>query len=265
MNQSEIKITDPLEKTLGFRSPLKRIVSLVPSQSELLWDLGLQKELVGITKFCIHPKTMFDNIKKIGGTKNIQIDEIKKLNPCLVLANKEENEQSQIENLAQHVPIYVSDINNISEALHMIRQVGAITNKVQQAQTLVKKIEEKMQQPYWLKEKKRVAYLIWKKPYMAVGARNFISDVLHHIGFINVFAQHIHRYPKIDVSDLQQNKPDYLFLSSEPYPFQEKHAAELQAHLPHTRIVLVDGEMFSWYGSRMLHAFDYFNELIKTI
>ena len=262
-------VTDQLNRTIEFNFPPKRIISLVPSQSELLWDLGLQNELVGITKFCIHPTEMFRSVKRIGGTKTVKLNEIQKLNPDLIIANKEENQQEQIEELCKHFPVYVSDIYTVSDALQMIEQVGLITNREEQSKKLASSIYEKYlqfkSQNFKSKIEKRVAYLIWKKPYMAAGSNTFITNMLHECGFVNVFANHTGRYPEINVEDLKKENPDFVFLSSEPYPFKEKHILELQTHLPQTKIILVDGEMFSWYGSRLLYAFDYFEDLIKEL
>jgi ABC-type Fe3+-hydroxamate transport system substrate-binding protein len=262
-------ITDQLNRTIEFNFPPKRIVSLVPSQSELLWHLGLEKELVGITKFCIHPTEMFRSVNRIGGTKTIKLDEIQKLSPDLIIANKEENQQEQIEELCKHFPVYISDIYNLHDALKMIEQVGLITDRKNQSEELINTIKEKYNQfkdkNLEVKKEKRVAYLIWKNPYMAAGSSTFITNMLHECGFINVFVNHRNRYPEIDVEELKKQNPDFIFLSSEPYPFKEKHIQELQLHLPNTKIILVDGEMFSWYGSRLLYAFDYFEKLTKEI
>jgi ABC-type Fe3+-hydroxamate transport system substrate-binding protein len=261
-------ITDQLNRTIEFNFPPKRIVSLVPSQSELLWHLGLQKELVGITKFCVHPTEMFRSVKRIGGTKTIKLDEIQNLIPDLIIANKEENQQEQIEELCKHFPVYISDIYTINDALQMIEQVGLITDRKNQSQELASALKEKYNQFKVNKLKisnNKVAYLIWKNPYMAAGSTTFITNVLHECGFTNVFASHLNRYPKIEVEDLKKQSLDFIFLSSEPYPFKEKHIQELQLHLPSVKIILVDGEMFSWYGSRLLYAFDYFEDLIKGL
>ena len=260
-------ITDQLNRVIEFNFPPKRIISLVPSQSELLWHLGLHEELIGITKFCVHPDEMFRSVKRIGGTKTIKIDEIKKLKPDLIIANKEENQQEQIEELCTLFPVYISDIYSIPNALQMITHVGLITNREEVSKELIHQINLKYQhfkttinsEEHILK--KNVAYLIWKKPYMASGSNTFITEMLNECGFINVFANHINRYPEITIEELQKRNPDLLFLSSEPYPFKEKHIQELQVYLPQTKISLVDGEMFSWYGSRLLYAFDYFSTL----
>jgi ABC-type Fe3+-hydroxamate transport system substrate-binding protein len=259
--------TDQLNRRIEFNFPPKKIVSLVPSQSELLWDLNLKDELIGITKFCIHPEEMFTSVKRIGGTKTVKINEIKKLNPDLIIANKEENQQEQIEELCTLFPVYISNIYDVSDALQMIEQVGLITNREKKSKQIIYSISEKYAefktQNLKIEIQKKAAYLIWKKPYMAAGSNTFINSILQNCGFVNVFEGDNNRYPEINIEDLKVQNPDLVFLSSEPYPFKEKHIQELQAHLPQTKILLVDGEMFSWYGSRLLYAFDYFKSLLK--
>lgn len=261
---------DQLNRTIEFNFPPKRIISLVPSQSELLWYLDLQKELVGITKFCIHPEEMFRTITRVGGTKELKFDEIKKLQPDLIIANKEENEQEQIEELCKHYPVWISDIYNLENALDMITRVGEITNTKEKADELVISIRGKYHHfknhKSEVKSQKKVAYLIWKNPYMAAGHNTFIDHMLGECGLNNVFTNEKSRYPQVTTQMLIDKKPDVILLSSEPYPFKEKHATELKMHLPQSKILLADGEMFSWYGSRLLHAFDYFqNSLLPQL
>ncbi|HEV7329716.1 MAG TPA: helical backbone metal receptor [Flavisolibacter sp.] len=256
--------TDQLNRTVLIASPPRRIVSLVPSQTELLYDLGLDEEVVGITKFCVHPEKWFREKSRIGGTKNIHPDRVASLNPDLIIANKEENVREQVEALANEFPVWVSDVNTVEDALVMIKGIGAITGKEKAAETITTKIKSGFSQLHIPNIKPQAAYLIWKDPYMTIGGDTFVHHMLNHAGFQNCFA-HLQRYPSIDIEDLQRSHCEYLFLSSEPYPFQQKHAAALQAQLPHTKILLVDGEMFSWYGSRLLKAPGYFQTLQQQI
>lgn len=243
---------------------MQRIVSLVPSQTELLYDLGLNDEVVGITKFCVHPGKWFRTKTRIGGTKNIHIDKIQSLQPDLVIANKEENIKEQVEALQQFAKVYVSDVNNLSEALQMIREIGELVNKKEQANYLSKSIEKKFSQLKNIQvQKKTAAYFIWKDPYMVAGGETFINDMMQYAGLENIF-QDLPRYPETTVDDLKQMNCDYVLLSSEPYPFKQKHIDELQPLLPATKIILVDGEMFSWYGSRLLLSADYFRQFISA-
>lgn len=234
----------------------QRIVSLVPSQTELLHYLGLEQETVGITKFCIHPEAWFTSKTRVGGTKNLNIPAIKKLHPHLIIANKEENVKEQIEELANDFNVLVTDVNNVADALQMIITIGQITGKGTEAKLLVNEIEAAFLKIPSPKVVIRTAYLIWNKPYMTIGSDTFINDMLTRAGLQNVFA-HTIRYPEVTIDDLQAANCQLVLLSSEPYPFKQKHIDELQQHLPNTKIMLADGEMFSWYGSRMLLAAEY--------
>jgi ABC-type Fe3+-hydroxamate transport system substrate-binding protein len=254
--------TDSLGRKVEIPLKPQRIISLVPSQTELLYHLGLEEEVIGITKFCIHPMHWFRNKTRIGGTKNLDIEKIKNLQPHLVIANKEENTQEQIETLQQWFPVWVSDVNNLEDALEMIVTIGTITGKKEKATSLKTHIEQEfksLQRTTFLTAPK-VCYLIWKDPYMTVGGDTFISNMLQWAGFDNLYSQ-ASRYPQLSVNDLQSLNCELLLLSSEPYPFKQKHIDELQAQLPHTKIALVDGEMFSWYGSRLQWAPTYFRQL----
>lgn len=252
--------TDQLNRTITILSPPARIVSLVPSQTELLHSLGLEQEVVGITKFCVHPKEWHQTKERIGGTKNVNLQKVRSLQPNLVIANKEENTREQIEELAEEFPVWVSDVNTLGEALEMIRQIGAIVHRKAAAETLASAIQTAFDKLVIPAKKLRIAYLIWKDPYMTVGGDTFIHHLLQKAGFQNVFSS-LQRYPVITVEELQDVNCDLLFLSSEPYPFQQNHLAELQDLLPAIRILLVDGELFSWYGSRLLQAPAYFQKL----
>ena len=241
----------------------ERIVSLVPSLTELLFHLGVEDRVAGITKFCTRPANWAQGKLKIGGTKTVDIEKVKALNPDLVIANKEENTKEQVEALAEICPVYLSDINTLDTALEMIDQVGQLVFAPQQAAIIIKKIREgfdNLRRPFTTI---KTAYLIWRNPYMTVGGDTFISNMLQQCGFENVFENEI-RYPEITIGFLQLQHCELLILSSEPYPFSQKHITELQGHLPDCKIILADGEMFSWYGSRLLEAPAYIQNLRKT-
>ena len=237
----------------------KRIISLVPSQTELLHGLGLEEETVGITKFCIHPEKWYRNKIRVGGTKNIDIQKIISLNPDLIIANKEENVQEQVEELAKNFPIWLTDINSLNDSLKMITDIGLITNKLDKSNEISSKIKDEFNKLEKI-DPLPVCYLIWQNPYMTIGGDTFINDMLSKAGFKNVFASQ-NRYPEISVEEIQKSGAQFLLLSSEPYPFKQKHIDELQHQLPGISIKLVDGEMFSWYGSRLTGAPSYFKQL----
>lgn len=236
-----------------------RIISLVPSQTELLYHLGLDEHVVGITAFCIHPAHWFRHKTRIGGTKSIHINRVKALQPDLIIANKEENTKEQIEELRVSYPVWTSDIGNLHDALEMIAAVGELTGTAVKAQLLMDEIKIQFAQ---LPEHApiRAAYLIWQNPYMTIGGDTFINDMLTRCGMKNIFDD-LQRYPIITIEEIRNRDCRLLLLASEPFPFGEKHIEVLQQQLPSTKIILADGEMFSWYGSRLLLAPAYFDAL----
>lgn len=261
--------TDQLNRVIELKELPKRIISLVPSQTELLFDLGLKEEVIGITKFCVYPNKWFRNKTRIGGTKSVNLAAVISLHPDLIIANKEENIKEQVEALEKIAPVWISDISNTKDALHMIKSIGEITGRASAAVSLIHQIEKEWAalRTFVSKTKTRnlrTAYLIWKEPYMAAGANTFIDDLLQLNGLNNVFAE-LERYPAIDIEQLKANHTELILLSSEPYPFNQAHQEELQKAMPWARILLVDGEMFSWYGSRMLAAAGYFQQLQQLI
>jgi ABC-type Fe3+-hydroxamate transport system substrate-binding protein len=253
---------DQLNREVILASVPKRIISVVPSQTELLFYLGLNEEIIGITKFCIHPSEKFKSTTKIGGTKQLNLDKIKSLNPDLIIANKEENERGQVEALMDIYPVWISDINNLEGAFDMVERVGALVGKATEAKKLRDDIEHRFNK-LSLQNNLNIAYFIWRKPYMVAGQNTFIDDMLQKCGLTNVFKND--RYLEINADMLIKANPEVVLLSSEPYPFKEKHIEELRAILPNAIIKLVDGEIFSWYGSRLLYAPAYFKWLSKEI
>ncbi len=240
--------------------PPRKIISLVPSITELLFDLGLDDQIAGITKFCIHPKEKCKSKIIIGGTKNIHHEKIKEIKPDLIIANKEENEKDQIELLEKLFPVWLSDVDDFPGAIDMIVKIGEITGKEKTAQNIVRKIHTNFSKIVMPVRKYKVAYLIWQKPFMTVGGDTFIHSMLQKAGFENVFKSE-NRYPEISLENIVDRQTEFLFLSTEPYPFKEKHTTEFERLLPGIKVILVDGEMFSWYGSRMMISADYFMEL----
>lgn len=252
-------ITDQINHQFELKSTPTRIISLVPSQTELLYDLGLDDRVVGITKFCIHPKKWFNSKNRVGGTKTINFEKILELKPDLIIANKEENTQAEIEALQKLYPVYTSDIYNLNDSLEMMEAVGEITNTSTKAKEIIAQISTDFTALKPFEKSKRVLYLIWKSPYMTIGKDTFINDMLNRCGFNHV--QVGNRYPELSIESIQELNPDIIFLSSEPYPFKEKHIQELKNICPNSNIHLVDGEMFSWYGSRLLKSVKYFIDL----
>ena len=235
-----------------------KIISLVPSITETLFDFGLTAdEVIGRTKFCIHPSDLVKNVEVIGGTKNLNIEKIKSLKPDLIIANKEENEKLQVEELMKDFKVWVTDIETLEDNQDFISDLGTLLNKENLALDFNQKIASVFTN-IKLSDSTKVAYLIWKTPYMTVGSDTFINEVLVRSGFENLFKDRT-RYPEISVEELKD--ADLIFLSSEPFPFQQKHIDELQIELPNKEIVLVDGEAFSWFGTHLMKVADYLKEL----
>lgn len=241
----------------------KRIISLVPSQTELLFDLGVGEQVIGVTKFCIHPKEAMQNASIIGGTKSIHYERIARLNPDLIIGNKEENTQEIIETLGATYNLWCTDILDLPTAFVAIQDMAWLVGKEESGDVLLQKIKAEQDSLPKLAPQK-VAYLIWNEPIMAAASGTFIGAMLVEAGFENVLG-YADRYPEISMELLKELKPDYLFLSSEPFPFKDKHLNYFREQLPQTNVLIVDGEMFSWYGSRLLKSFTYFSNLRKSL
>lgn len=252
-----IKLRDDLGAPILLSSKPQRIVSLVPSLTETLIDTGLKNQLTGITKFCVHPKGLRQEIKVIGGTKNPRIKDILNLKPDLVFANKEENGEEDINELKKFTQVYVTDIKNNQDILDFLRMLNVVF-KTDACFELLQKIQNLPIYP----ERKKIptCYLIWKDPWMTIGKDTFIHSMMEKYGFQNICSDSV-RYPIISFEQIKAHQTKIVMMSSEPYPFKEKDKEELLKLLPGTIIILVDGEMFSWYGSRLLLADTYLNNL----
>jgi ABC-type Fe3+-hydroxamate transport system substrate-binding protein len=254
---------DQLNREVNLSAAPQKIISTVPSQTELLFYLGIEGEIIGISNFCTHPKDKTKSVKKIGGTKKLDVELIKTLKPDLIIANKEENDRGQVEELMDVCPVWISDVNDLPGAISMVESIGEMLNCQNKAKELTSTIFTGFNQIKTAHLNLRVAYLIWRKPYMVAGTRTFINSMLLHCGLTNAFDTS--RYPEVNTAMLIAARPNIILLSSEPYPFSNKHIAEFEAMLPNTKILLVDGDMFSWYGSRLLYAPAYFIKLIRLI
>lgn len=259
-----LSLTDPLGHNIYLPNPPQRIVSLVPSQTELLYDLGLGNQIVGQTQFCIHPKEAFKTATRVGGTKNFRVQQIQELKPDLIIGNQEENEPQRIQELMQAFPVWISQIYTLTDALEMITTLGTLTQTRSKAQKLAQNIQNQFRTITPLATPKRVLYLIWKKPWMAAGRHTFINNMIERAGLVNV-CEPLSRYPELSTEQIVALNPEVVLLSSEPYPFSEKHKAELSALLPNSQIILADGELLSWYGSRLQYTAPYLQDLAHTL
>lgn len=240
-----------------------RIISLVPSLSELIFYLGLESSLVGRTRFCIHPESRIQNKPIVGGTKNPRLEKISDLSPDLIIANIEENSKEDIEELQKKFPVLLTDIQTIEDAILTILEIGKRCDEETRAKELIGQIHYEMEQiPD--EEPLRVAYFIWRSPWMTVASGTYIHSVLSRWRLHNIF-ENRKRYPQVTLTEVAAKKPDLILLSSEPFPFKEKHKEEIIQSCPGSRVLLVDGEWFSWYGSRMLSSFKNLNIFRKAV
>lgn len=243
--------------------PPNSIISLVPSLTELLFDLGLGENISGRTRFCIHPKEKVENVPIVGGTKNPRLDKIRELEPDLIIANKEENRKEDIEELKRDFDVHITEIGTINEALFTIHDIGWKCGVEERARELIHDIQVRMHR---VPDEKPMtaAYMIWRDPWMTIGGDTYIHSVMEHWKLQNIFGDK-DRYPQTSLEELSLKKPDVIFLSSEPYPFKEKHIKEVGDVCKGTNIILVNGEWFSWYGSRMFRAFEQLNVFRRAI
>jgi len=260
-----MQVTDQMHRTVHMQDRAQRIISLVPSQTELLFDLGLGDRVVGITKFCVHPEEWFRTKPRVGGTKQVDREKIRALNPDLIIGNKEENAQMDIEALEREFPVWMSDVKSLDEALDMIAQVGRITATEDKAEVIGNGIRSAFAKLQPLNEPLSAAYFIWQKPWMLAGEGTFIRDMLDRCGLTGITTKEAGRYPELDNAQLAALDPDVVLLSSEPFPFKEQHIPAVNMVLPETPVHLVDGEAFSWYGSRLLRSPEYFQQLIARL
>lgn len=254
-----MKIQDQLGRTIELKKTPERIISLVPSQTELLVDLGLQDSIVGITHYCIHPLALKELKTSVGGTKKVNLRKVKDLKPDIILCNKEENTKEMVNELQKIAPVHVSDVGTLEEAYLLMQDYGRIFKCEQLTSTMVNSIRKKAENLKGIvanSSEKKVAYFIWNDPLMVAGEGTFINEMLKLNGFQNVFSEE--RYPETNLADLRNKNIEICLLSSEPFPFKEEHKAKFENVSGEVKIV--DGEYFSWYGSRLLEAMDYFNQ-----
>lgn len=259
----KIRFTDHLSREINVPENPQHILSICPAITETLFALGVGKHVVGRTKYCIFPKDTIDSVPTVGGTKDVDIEKVRELKPDLIIAEKEENTRETVEALSHIAPVVVFEVQTVDESYRLINDLGILIGSQAESEDLVKNIKTRMN-PLAATPSKKVAYLIWRKPYMAVGSTTYIESILSHLGFQNVAASLEGRYPAITLDELKELSPDAILLSSEPFPFAEKHQKEIAEVLTDIPSYLVDGEMF-WYGAKMLEASAYFRDLQQRI
>jgi ABC-type Fe3+-hydroxamate transport system substrate-binding protein len=247
-----------------------RIVSLCPSLTELVFDLGRGEELVGVTRWCVHPAEGVARVEKVGGTKDPDVARIVALRPDLVLLNEEENRLEDARALAAAgVRCHATMPRDTGETAAMVRSIAAALDRAAAGERIAADIESRsarVRRAAAGKPRVRFAYLVWRRPWMSVNADTFAHDLLAQAGGINVFASRAERYPEIEPAELAAGRPDLVLLSSEPFPFRPRHIEELaqQTDLPPAVFRIADGEYLSWHGSRTPAGIDYAAGLIDA-
>ena len=256
--------TDDLGRTFAWYGPPQRIVSLCPSQTEYLYALGLADRIVGRTRFCIHPQPAIAGARRVGGTKDVDLVRIRALRPDFILAEMEEQTREVVERLAREYPVAVTRVENLTDGLRMLQTVGTWVGRDALANVwhgrIARAFDSIPPAPAL-----RTAYLIWRNPWMGAGPNTYIDSILAHLGLVNIWTYPAARYPTFDLADLAGSEPELVLLSSEPYPFRARHVAEIQSVVPKARVLLVDGEWFSWYGVRMWSAADALRHLVRQM
>lgn len=244
--------SDDLGREVVLPEPARRIVSLVPSITELAAALGA--EVVGCTRFCVRPAGLWEKAVRVGGTKDVQLDRVRALQPDLILANEEENDREQVLALAREFPVYVTSVKDLTDNKKLVRRVGKLLGAASWSRQLL--AQNAAVWSVWHLEEwppLGVAYAIWRDPWMFAGGGTFIDAMLQEAGLVNVLA-HMERYPTLEPERIRELKPEAVLLSSEPFPFGPRHLKEARRLFPDSRIILADGQAFSWYGLRPLSA-----------
>lgn len=246
---------DHLGRTVHIPTAPTRIVSICPAITSTIIELGAGDTLVGRTEYCIFPENTVEKIPIVGGTKQVDFEQIRVLAPDLILAEKEENTKVIVQTLAKEFPVFVFEVQSLAQNERFIKDLGLLVNEEQKAQQMIANLQQAFK-AFPNLEGMRVAYMIWQEPFMVVGHDTFINSILNGMGLVNPFINQKSRYPIIQFAQLADAKLDYLLLASEPYAFTSEHRRHFQQLLPKTKVLNVDGEMF-WYGSQSVPGYGY--------
>ncbi len=257
----QLKFLDQMGRRIDLSAYPKRIVSLVPSLTELLFDLGLTDEIIGVTDYCVYPQAEVAKRVKVGGPKDVRFAVIDRLAPDLIIGNKEENDRERIHQLAEHYPVWMSDISNVDDALKMIKGIGDLVNQGKAAAQLVSEIERELS-AFPTFGPLAAAYVIWQNPYMAAGGGTYINSLLRAFGFINIFEEKA-PYPQIKLPELE--RADVILLATEPYVFTDAEVDIFRKRFPRQNVRLIDGTMLAWYGSRLRLAPAYMRRMWENL
>ena len=253
MSPDVVERTDARGVKVRMPEPPRRIVSLVPSTTETLFALGLGPRVVGVTRFCVHPNEQLTGLPRVGGTKDVDPERVRALDPDWIVGNCEENSREIFAALQDIAPIWAPLPKDPESALQDLRDTGALAHVPDAAEVWVTRIQTARDVARAHATPFTYAWLIWRRPWMAAGGDTFTSALLAELGGTNVFASHDARFPEITAQELATAAPDRVLLSSEPFPFKAKHRDELAqaTGLPAERFRFVDGELGTWHGVRM--------------
>lgn len=250
---SGVRLQDHLGRELVLEGAPARIVSLVPSITESLVALGARDRLAGRTEFCIHPAAELALVPTVGGTKTPDLARIRALAPDLVLANKEENREVHVLDLARDLPVFVTDVRTLAGARAWLLELAALLEGRQPGS------HEGAEVPAPRPARPRAAALVWRAPLVGVGEDTYAADVLASAGLANVFGAEAGRYPRLaSTAELAALAPEVLVLPSEPYPWTREEGLDLERELlalgARARSVRVPGESMTWWGTRTARA-----------
>ncbi len=252
-----------------------KIACLVPSITELLFDLNLGKRVVARTGYCIHPEKFVKTIPKVGGTKQINFKKLKKLAPSHIVLNLEENTKECALTLKEFIPnLVVTHPTKFEDNFLLFELIGGVFNEKQSAVNLAAELKAQIAKSDFRLHPERtqlnVLYLIWKDPWMSVAPTTYIADVLKQVNFLQIGLPSEREYPTVDFSLVDWANVDAVLLSTEPYSFSAEDQRNLKEQLESLTskaipVVIVDGELMSWYGSRSLKTPAYLNQLRSQV
>jgi len=264
MNTKRV-VFDSLNRKIELSVNPERIISLSPSISEYVFDAGGGELLVGRTRYCKYPVSHIKKVPCIGGTKSIDLDRVRLLNPDLIIASEEDNDMETLNLLAETYPVYITRVRNLNEAMENMWHLGELINREKQTLDLITKIKNQFADLKPLEKRKRVMYIMWTNPLITVNENTLIHDVLDRCGFENVTSCFDDKYPRIDIETIEDLKPDVLLMSDDPYPFNKDHVEEMQRRFPKMKIELVNGEVFSWHESHLSKTCDYLSPFLSKL
>jgi ABC-type Fe3+-hydroxamate transport system substrate-binding protein len=263
--------TDAIQRPIEVAQPPRRVISLVPSITEALFAFGLGDAVVGVTQFCVEPRSGVATKEKVGGTKTLNLAKVRDLEPELIIANAEENRQEDVRQLiAGGMKVFVTFPRTVAEAIEMMRQIAAMTGSTDVAAPIIQESEEALAEARAANEKRRrlrVFAPIWRSPWMTVGPGTYTHDVVSLCGGLNIFAHRHERYPRTELSEIARRDPQVILLPDEPYRFAPKHLPELTQYdyisaVRDQRIYLLEGKHLCWYGPRMAGSLRFIQRLL---